>query len=476
MALLPVPRAGSRVEVGVRAALVTRVRRGSRPVSAPLVREVPPGWVIGFAAPVAAVAAGCGSRPAAERRASTRARAVARAECVARLDAALAAPVAASTAVALASIDPGLLEVEDLLRRVRLADRVAGWAGAQAVAALADYAGPETAGTPVGAGFAGMFAEADRVARERGLRLETRIARGISDDAAGRDIDAARRLGAELAPVRAAWASGVLSSRHVHAFLEATRSCTPELTTTVLARLAPRLARIPSHRVGTEITKILLRVDPDGAAARARHARRHQVGVAYRSLPDGLGQIVATHRVEDARAMMERLDTDADTLLTHRRGCAPCAATVPDEIGPARAAAHLALVLTDTDHDHDHDTETGTRPVDTDAARASGAPRRTAPGRGRRSRRGELQVVIDLATLLGLARDPALLAGAPVPAEIARELADTCGSLRRIITDPVTGHLLDYGTRVYLPDPLREFMGLAPGSWTRGGITRLTGA
>lgn len=463
MALLPVPRAGSRVEVGVRAALVTRVRRGSRPVSAPLVREVPPGWVIGFAAPVAAVAAGCGSRPAAERRTSARARAVARTECVARLDAALAAPVDASTAVALASIDPGLLEIEDLLRRVRLADRVAGWAGAQAVAALADYAGPETAGTPVGAGFAGMLAEADRVARERGLRLETRIARGISDDAAGRDIDAARRLGAELAPVLAAWASGVLSSRHVHAFLEATRSCTPELTTTVLARLAPRLARIPSHRVGTEITKVLLRVDPDGAAARARHARRHQVGVAYRSLPDGLGQIVATHRVEDARAMMERLDTDADTLLTHRRGCAPCAATVPDEIGPARAAAHLALVLTDTDHDHD------TRPADTDAARASGAPRRTAPGRGPRSRRGELQVVIDLATLLGLARDPALLAGAPVPAEIARELADTCGSLRRIITDPVTGHLLDYGTRVYLPDPLREFIAARDATCTSPG-------
>ena len=75
-----------------------------------------------------------------------------------------------------------------------------------------------------------------------------------------------------------------------------------------------------------------------------------------------------------------------------------------------------------------------------------------------RSRRGELQVVVDLATLLGLAEDPGLLAGQPVPAPIARELAGECGSMRRIVTDPVTGHLLDFGRRVYLPDPLKDFV------------------
>jgi hypothetical protein len=79
----------------------------------------------------------------------------------------------------------------------------------------------------------------------------------------------------------------------------------------------------------------------------------------------------------------------------------------------------------------------------------------TEPSSRRRSRRGELQVVIDLATLLGLADNPALLAGQPVPADLARELATDCGSLRRIVTDPVDGHLLDYGTRTYLPDALK---------------------
>ena len=45
-----------------------------------------------------------------------------------------------------------------------------------------------------------------------------------------------------------------------------------------------------------------------------------------------------------------------------------------------------------------------------------------------------------------------------MPAAIARELAPECGSLRRIVTDPVDGHLLDYGTRTYLPQALREFV------------------
>jgi hypothetical protein len=73
-------------------------------------------------------------------------------------------------------------------------------------------------------------------------------------------------------------------------------------------------------------------------------------------------------------------------------------------------------------------------------------------------------VVLDLATLLGLAEHPGLLAGQPVPAAIARELATECGSLRRIVTDPVDGHLLHYGTRVYLPDPLKEFVAARDGT------------
>ena len=74
---------------------------------------------------------------------------------------------------------------------------------------------------------------------------------------------------------------------------------------------------------------------------------------------------------------------------------------------------------------------------------------------GTRRRRGETQVVMDFTTWLGL-DDPPMVAGRPIPADIARDIAATTGSLRRIVTDPADGHLIDHGDRIYLPDDLRR--------------------
>ena len=230
-----------------------------------------------------------------------------------RLDVALATRVSdasvAGLVAELVAIDPEVLGAADRLRRVRLADRVACWAQASAAAALADYAGP---GTPVDA--TGEVAQAG-VRRDRHLRLEVRVARGISDDAAGRDIDVARRLAGELAPVRAAWGRGEVSFRHVAVVADRTRGCSPVLTAAVLERVGDRWVSSSANRVGAVLTAALAALDPGGAAERARAARRHDVGVAYRGLPDGLAQVVATHRVEDARAIMERVDDDRRPAL-----------------------------------------------------------------------------------------------------------------------------------------------------------------
>jgi len=63
----------------------------------------------------------------------------------------------------------------------------------------------------------------------------------------------------------------------------------------------------------------------------------------------------------------------------------------------------------------------------------------------------EAQVIIDLPTLLGLADNPGELAGVgPIPAEVARALAaDDGATRRRLVVEPVTGALLDYGASVY---------------------------
>ena len=73
-------------------------------------------------------------------------------------------------------------------------------------------------------------------------------------------------------------------------------------------------------------------------------------------------------------------------------------------------------------------------------------------------RRIETQIVIDLETLLGLREHPATINGRSVPAPIARELAAHSGTLRRLVTDPVIGHLLDYGHRRDAPADLTEFL------------------
>ena len=45
-----------------------------------------------------------------------------------------------------------------------------------------------------------------------------------------------------------------------------------------------------------------------------------------------------------------------------------------------------------------------------------------------------------------------------MPAEIAREVAGFARSWRRVVTDPVDGHVLDFGRTVYLPDRLRAYV------------------
>ena len=58
---------------------------------------------------------------------------------------------------------------------------------------------------------------------------------------------------------------------------------------------------------------------------------------------------------------------------------------------------------------------------------------------------------MDLPTALGLAENPAQLAGyGPIPASVARVLSSDA-KWRRFVTDPVSGNLLDYGRETYLP-------------------------
>jgi hypothetical protein len=79
--------------------------------------------------------------------------------------------------------------------------------------------------------------------------------------------------------------------------------------------------------------------------------------------------------------------------------------------------------------------------------------KRSQNGSGTAGLRANVNVTIGLDTLLGLNEDTAELAGhGPITAPLARALAFAEGSTwRRLVTDPDSGYLLDYGRTTYRP-------------------------
>lgn len=75
----------------------------------------------------------------------------------------------------------------------------------------------------------------------------------------------------------------------------------------------------------------------------------------------------------------------------------------------------------------------------------------TQPHGTRHGRAAAVNVTVPFSTLIGLDDEPAELAGyGPVSAEVARRIAAE-GTWRRILTDPASGAVLDYGTTRYVP-------------------------
>ncbi|WP_039920133.1 HNH endonuclease signature motif containing protein, partial [Amycolatopsis azurea] len=100
-------------------------------------------------------------------------------------------------------------------------------------------------------------------------------------------------------------------------------------------------------------------------------------------------------------------------------------------------------------------------------------------GQGGASERSEVFLYMDLATYLGLNEDPAELAGhGHIPASLAREIASGPDAvLRRIITDPLSGQVLDLGRERYRPTAgLGEFVRVRDRECRRPGCHRVAQA
>ena len=344
----------------------------------------------------------------------------------------------------LASIDPEtLLDPIHRVEYLQAMDLVQSFVAARQQRALAAVAGARSSGD---------------LRTERHVEHEVAIARRCTRGRAGRDIELARTLRTELRDTAGALERGEIGVEHASALVVGTRHVARrEARAEIERRVLPQASTSSPSTFRRLVDAAVCAVDAEDETRRRARARGDRQ-VWVRRIENGLGELVVIDEWSVVSGMYERITDSARDLQRERRAArrldqtqtSPAGAPDPDDwagctLDNCRADALSDLVLRDDDHRH-ADTE-ASPPLSYDTG-----PRR------RRVPRIEGRLVIDLATLRGEADNPCLLDGSPIPAPIGRRLARDISHWRRMVTDPVDGHLLDYGRRTYLPGRLRTFV------------------
>jgi hypothetical protein len=342
----------------------------------------------------------------------------------------------------------------DAVTYLQVHGRVSAWLASLQVEALVAAASPERRV----AEFSVLLPDSDE---ER----EIRIADVIRDEIACAvrrpgvvvqdEIDAARLLVGPLSQTLAAVRSGEISWSQARAVVEAAerlpgRWMRDEVETSTFREACSLLQDrvLPVARRGSLSStracarRAVLAIDAEG------HARRRRQAMCGRNVwvsddVDGMSHLIARLATEQAHAILRQFDA-----LAH--------ADLPDVdpaalIGERRAMALCALVSGSSEGRDDPAAMVGRR------------------------LRAQLDLVIDLPTLLSL-RDATGAGGAagtcsgvvelrgssPVSVEVVRDLlGDPAVAVwvRRLVADPLSGHLLDLGRTTYrVPNRLREFL------------------
>ena len=283
-------------------------------------------------------------------------------------------------------------------------------------------------------------------------------------------IDTARLLAGPLAATAAALAAGEITDRHVAAIVEAAgrlpgrwmrddteRAAFTSSCADLERRVLPTAARVTVSMTRAAARRAVLAIDAAGERRRRREAKCTRDVYVVDEL-DGISTLIARMSTEAAHAVMTAVDALAHddrfsppfTDGTHADG--PTRGHETATIGERRGEALAALVL----------RALAAGGVKSDGGDRGGSGEVPAP-----QVRAHLDLVIDLPTLLALADGGTggqveLRGAGPVSADVVRDLlADptVAVTMRRLVTDPVTGHLLDYGRRVYqVPQRLREYV------------------
>ncbi len=354
-----------------------------------------------------------------------------------------AVPPGPELAGRLIDLGAALTDPASQLRLLGLWERYASWVSAQQQAVLAAVAGAEPEPAPDGS------SSDDWVREEVGCALR------LSPAAAHRRIELARRLSGALRPARDALARGELTFLHALTLGEQVRDLSDPAARAVTTQVLPGAGGASLGTFRKAIARAVAAADPTALETAQLRSRRERRVERWRGA-DGAAVLAATGPAVDAELIYAALTaaSRATRIANEADRTASRASTSSNSPGDQDGSAEkpsLDALRYDTLLGWARAALTATGPGNSpprpDTAATSGSDAGTRPA----GPTLDIHIVIDLPTLLGLAEHPAELSGyGPIPPALARELAAD-GRWRRLVTDPVTGHLLDYGRRSYHP-------------------------
>ncbi len=298
--------------------------------------------------------------------------------------------------------------------------------------------------------------------------LETALLFGLAPSTAKARLYAARELVEEHPGVHAALADGRLDGWRAKLIVEALRRLPDETAREVEAQL---LSDLPptAGKLLDRLRRLVIAADPRDAAQRHAEARADR-RVTSRGVEDGMGQLFGELPAEGLAIVDQIIDQVADALRdenpndgrTKQQRRADALVRLCEDVlrtghtGGCQPGCHHQQPAADDDEADTDDTSDAEHDDDT-----SGCPDEPVPLLRLRDRVGRPHILVTVSwtTLAGLDDLPATLAGyGPITADQARALAAD-GVWRRLLTDPASGGLLDYGRTVYPPPRLlQEFV------------------
>jgi hypothetical protein len=328
--------------------------------------------------------------------------------------------------------DPAALADADLVEAIVAFDRMASWAAARQAELLAEFARRRPADDMEAARSERACAASPYAPDEIGLAL--RLCRGT----AAIRIAQAQRLDAELPATLRAWREGRIDATKVRAILDRTAHLDPDKAALVQDRVLSRAPEQTAGQLRAALGRAVIAVDPEGAARRHTEARRER-RVAVNPDQDGMASLWALLPAPDALSCYEWL-----TRLARGLG-----AEDPRGMDARRADLMTALLtgrltVTAPAAGSAPNARTGSDPGSNSPERVP-MPVPVNPGKPL------VQVVVPLDTLTGASEQPGDLVGyGAIPAPLAREIAAD-GVWKRLVTDPLSGTLLDHGRTTYRP-------------------------